>query len=314
MTSESDADRQWERVAADLRAHREAQHQAWGGVEDELLARYMAGLCSPEEKAQVEQAREQFPRVRECLDVVADVFKEFAGPLSPPRPSPVPDSAGPLVGAPDAGYGGPVAGPPLAEHPTAPGLRPPQEGTPGVLRMQPGPPPGRVGKRPWLRPLAWGAAAAAVLAAVVYSQVRVATLSNEVAGLRASAAPRQYYSGWTHNWKERFYYRSYYYKPKPDDPGYQFHHVVYYQDRPKFYYWYNPQKKVFWGRSPVGAAQVPRYSLLPESARKGSLKEIGEAFPPPGPMPPVPGSADGVLMEPPPDDLPLPEPPSLQEQ
>jgi hypothetical protein len=44
---------------------------------------------------------------------------------------------------------------------------------------------------------------------------------------------------------------------------------------------------------------------LPETARKGSLKEIKESdFPEPGDVPPIPESSDGEPLDLPPDDLP----------
>ena len=52
MAGDPSADQQWQRVVAELRAHREAQQSAWGDVDDVTLARYLAGECSREERIQ----------------------------------------------------------------------------------------------------------------------------------------------------------------------------------------------------------------------------------------------------------------------
>src|SRR5438132_1052103 len=62
---------------------------------------------------------------------------------------------------------------------------------------------------------------------------------------------RQYYSTWQKHPQRAFYYRSYYYKPTADYVGYKHHYVVYYPSRPTHLYFYNPYKKVYWGRCPI---------------------------------------------------------------
>jgi hypothetical protein len=117
---------------------------------------------------------------------------------------------------------------------------------------------------------------------------------------------RQYYSGWRKYSKGGYYYRTYYYKPHSAYSGYRHHYAVYYPTRPKYIYFYNPYKKVYWGRCPSHwAPGRPTYSQLRERDRKGRLQDIPEkAFPPMKKMPPVPDSDDNKEMEPPPDDLP----------
>jgi hypothetical protein len=73
MNSPSDSHEQWERVAAELHAYRDAQRQAWGDLDDIQVARYLAGECSPQERAAMEQAMQSFPDVRELMDVLRDV-------------------------------------------------------------------------------------------------------------------------------------------------------------------------------------------------------------------------------------------------
>src|SRR5262245_46303154 len=116
--------------------------------------------------------------------------------------------------------------------------------------------------------------------------------------------PRQYYTSWSTT-TYGYYYRTYYYKPYPTYTSYSYHYVIYYPSRPSYYYYYNPVRRVYWGRSPVQNDGKAVYSILAEEHRKGSLDEIKEErFPKPGPMPPVPESKDGVKIAVPPADLP----------
>ena len=122
----------------------------------------------------------------------------------------------------------------------------------------------------------------------------------------AKYAPRQYYSSWSYT-SYGYYYRTYYYKPYPSYRSYNYHYVVYYPNRP-YYYYYNPYRRAYWGRSPVQNNGKEVYSLLAEEHRKGTLSEIREEyFPRPGPMPKVPEAKDDVRMEVPPGDLPTGE-------
>ena len=122
----------------------------------------------------------------------------------------------------------------------------------------------------------------------------------------ANYGPRQYYTSWSYT-TYGYYYRTYYYKPYPSYSSYNYHYVVYYPNRP-YYYYYNPYRRVYWGRSPVQNNGEEVYSLLAEVHRKGTLNEIKEEhFPKPGPMPKVPEAKDDVRMEVPPGDLPTGE-------
>jgi hypothetical protein len=57
------------RLAADLAADREEERRVWGDVDDVTLARYDAGQCTDEERAQVERAMRDFPAVREATEI-----------------------------------------------------------------------------------------------------------------------------------------------------------------------------------------------------------------------------------------------------
>ena len=92
-----DPERQWARVAADLRTYRAAQRRAWGDFDEAAIARYLGDEATEEERGRVEQAMRDFPRVRECVEILREVMTavdlgregrtEGAGEESSRRPS-----------------------------------------------------------------------------------------------------------------------------------------------------------------------------------------------------------------------------------
>jgi hypothetical protein len=79
-------------------------------------------------------------------------------------------------------------------------------------------------------------------------------------------------------------------------PTYKHHYCIYYPTKPRFVYYYNPVRKVYWGRYDV---KDKGYSLLAEKDRKEKLDDIPEkAFPKPGKMPVIPESEDNVRIKP----------------
>jgi hypothetical protein len=121
----------------------------------------------------------------------------------------------------------------------------------------------------------------------------------------ADYTPRQYYGAWHRHPTRPYHYRHYYFKPTADYAGYRHHYAVFYPARPQHVYFYNPYKRVFWGRCPADAKGKPAYSLLAEKDRKDRIEDIPDAaFPKPGALPPIPESKDGGVMDLPPDDLP----------
>jgi hypothetical protein len=129
-------------------------------------------------------------------------------------------------------------------------------------------------------------------------------LSATTASQAYDYGPRQYYTGWSST-NYGYYYRTYYYKPYPTYTSYSYQYVIYYPSRPSYYYYYNPHRRAYWGRSPVQNDGKAVYSLLAEEHRKGTLNEIKEEhFPKPGPMPAVPESKDGAKIAVPPADPP----------
>ena len=80
---------QWDRVASELKACREAQQQAWGDVDNATLGRYLAGDVTPEERRRIENELQQRPELRKLTDLVSNVLRDcepVAGPESA-RPS-----------------------------------------------------------------------------------------------------------------------------------------------------------------------------------------------------------------------------------
>jgi hypothetical protein len=123
----------------------------------------------------------------------------------------------------------------------------------------------------------------------------------------AAERPRQYYTPQMVFDRANDNYRAaYYFKSKPSDPAYKFHYVIRLKSEPQYLYFYNPATKFFWGRFD----SVKRgYSILVGNDRVSRMSDLSTAkFPEPGPMPAIPGSSDGVLMDMPPGEF-TPAPP-----
>ncbi len=123
-------------------------------------------------------------------------------------------------------------------------------------------------------------------------------VSTSLSGIVSASylAGRHYYGGWNYYPSRTYYYSNYYYKPQPTYDGYKHHYCVYYTTQPRYVYYYNPVRRVYWGRYDL---QEKGYSMLAEKDRKEELKSIPEeAFPKPGDMPPIPDSEDGEKMLP----------------
>jgi hypothetical protein len=82
MASESQANDRWDRVASQLRACREAQEQAWGGMDNATLGRFIADDLKGEERRQVEQAIDERPELRRLTDLVRDVLADLDSPVA----------------------------------------------------------------------------------------------------------------------------------------------------------------------------------------------------------------------------------------
>ena len=107
---------------------------------------------------------------------------------------------------------------------------------------------------------------------------------------------RQRYSSWSYHPTRSYYYTRYTYHPvvSTTTTTYKFHYAIHYPTRPRYVYYYNPVRRVYWGRYDI---QEAGYSLLKEEDRKEKLDDIPEsAFPKPGEMPAIPESSDGEKM------------------
>ena len=117
---------------------------------------------------------------------------------------------------------------------------------------------------------------------------------------------RQYYSSWSYQPTRRYYVRRFYYRPTTTYTSYKYHYCVYYprtySNAPRYrryVYFYNPVRRVYWGRFDLDGEPGKQYSLLKEEDRKGNLDDIPEdAFPKPGKMPVIPESSDKVQIKP----------------
>lgn len=121
--------------------------------------------------------------------------------------------------------------------------------------------------------------------------------------------PRQKYGEWKR--AEHYWYRSYNFKPTPDSEYKQHIVIAFHKDR-RFYYYWNPEAKVFWGRAPVEQGHCKTYSMLAKEDQKGSLKDIPEtAFPKPTTPPTIPQESVEKVKDPNAPQLALPpdEPP-----
>ncbi len=77
MSKPSEPDLTWDRVAAELRACRDVERAAWGGIDNTMLGRYLADEVTREERQEIEQALRTLPELRMLTDLVRDVLTDF---------------------------------------------------------------------------------------------------------------------------------------------------------------------------------------------------------------------------------------------
>ncbi len=87
----------WERIAEMLRAHREQQRSAWGDTDDVVIAKYLSGACSGDEKSVVERAIAEYPALGELLHVLREIAAVPLPAEVVAYPSIWGDIAGPVV-------------------------------------------------------------------------------------------------------------------------------------------------------------------------------------------------------------------------
>ena len=136
----------------------------------------------------------------------------------------------------------------------------------------------------------------------LYVLMAVAATSGPFAPEAQAGYYRQYYSGWSYRPRTNYYYSRYYYHSYARASRYSYHYVICYASRPRYRYYYNPVRRVYWGRFEFDESGKPLgYSMLKPEHRKENLEEIpDDAFPKPGKMPPIPDSKDGTAISAPP--------------
>lgn len=82
---ENIARERWDRLKVELIEFQAKEDEAWGGINDELLARYISGDCNFEEVSSVEVAVSRHPAVRAAIEIVTQTIN-----------SPVDQSASPV--------------------------------------------------------------------------------------------------------------------------------------------------------------------------------------------------------------------------
>jgi len=68
----------WSRLKGELQEFQAWEEEAWCGVDEHLLARYLAGECTDEERQHVDRAAEKSEYVRDCLQLVEEVLADEA--------------------------------------------------------------------------------------------------------------------------------------------------------------------------------------------------------------------------------------------
>ena len=71
----------WPRLKAELQEFHAWEVEAWRGVDEHLLAKYLAGQCSDDERRRVEKAAEESEYVRDCLQLVEEVLADEAAKI-----------------------------------------------------------------------------------------------------------------------------------------------------------------------------------------------------------------------------------------
>jgi serine/threonine protein kinase len=79
LSAETAGIEQLHRVAREVLAERDQQREAWGTVDDNILAKYLDGSCSANERALVEEAMRLHPDLREALNVARDALDTSKG-------------------------------------------------------------------------------------------------------------------------------------------------------------------------------------------------------------------------------------------
>ena len=71
------SDAWWDRVDKALEEESTEHRRNWGDTDENLLARYVEGTCSADQRDQVERAMKELPAVRECVDLARELNEEW---------------------------------------------------------------------------------------------------------------------------------------------------------------------------------------------------------------------------------------------
>src|SRR6516165_2556139 len=93
MATDSNPHEQWARVAADLRAYRDAQLQVWGDIDNVTIGRYLVGEATVEERRRIETALEQHPELGKLVELVGNVLSEVGSPEESSAVAPAPSAS-----------------------------------------------------------------------------------------------------------------------------------------------------------------------------------------------------------------------------
>jgi hypothetical protein len=101
--------------------------------------------------------------------------------------------------------------------------------------------------------------------------------------------PSQSYSSWNASPGRSYYYRTLtVHTPPPSESALEFI-LVYHPERPRYFYYYDPVERKFFGRYSVGIKPEQCFSLLSPNLRKASLKDVADlGYGVAGPMPTIP--------------------------
>lgn len=69
MPTDRMPDKHWDLLVTELQGLQDDGQEALGGVDEMLIARYLASDCDRQERELVEEAARSFPQVRECIDL-----------------------------------------------------------------------------------------------------------------------------------------------------------------------------------------------------------------------------------------------------
>jgi hypothetical protein len=89
--------------------------------------------------------------------------------------------------------------------------------------------------------------------------------------------PTQAYSRWAPSPNKAYYHRTLTIQtPAPNETAFEFV-MVHYPDRPKFFYYYDPVDKKYFGRYRLGAPPTESFQVLQFNDRKASLSDIKDS-------------------------------------